>query len=344
MRAALRKAGRGGLHHALRQDLQKIVDIAEMLHGNHSRGKAILACSEKGIWRELDVPPRLGRSQLFVNSRFHLKPLVAAYTGQPRTCIALMDRKRGRIFELRQGELTQRPDVDFGALVKVGKSDGYKGYDAGHRERHIENESLHHCKIFADELHTLMMDDKLKALLFGGRDEAWASLEPHLSAEVRQKLLGRFLVDPGTAGAEEVLVHARRLLEGTESARRKALVREALGQAHRDSRGAAGLRHVLTALERQEVQTLVVSRDFKAEAVECPNCRHLDTRMVHKCAVCGNQTREVSDVSDALVDMALRNGAEIQFIDGDLELEAAGHVAALLRFRADQKTAGKLAV
>ncbi|HYL93397.1 MAG TPA: hypothetical protein VEW69_09600, partial [Alphaproteobacteria bacterium] len=143
MRAALRKAGRGGLHHALRQDLQKIVDIAEMLHGNHSRGKAILACSEKGIWRELDVPPRLGRSQLFVNSRFHLKPLVAAYTGQPRTCIALMDRKRGRIFELRQGELTQRPDVDFGALVKVGKSDGYKGYDAGHRERHIENESLH---------------------------------------------------------------------------------------------------------------------------------------------------------------------------------------------------------
>ena len=48
---------------------------------------------------------------------------------------------------------------------------------------------------------------------------------------------------------------------------------------------------------------------------------------------------ELSDVSDALVDLALRNGAEIRFIDGDPDLEKAGQVAALLRFRADQNTA-----
>ena len=34
-----------------------------------------------------------------------------------------------------------------------------------------------------------------------------------------------------------------------------------------------GLKHVLNALERQEVQTLLVLRGFKAEAVECPNCK-----------------------------------------------------------------------
>jgi hypothetical protein len=49
----------------------------------------------------------------------------------------------------------------------------------------------------------------------------------------------------------------------------------------------------------------------------------------------------LSDVSDALVDMALRNGAVIRFIDGDPEMEKAGKVAALLRFRADQNTAEK---
>jgi peptide subunit release factor 1 (eRF1) len=101
---------------------------------------------------------------------------------------------------------------------------------------------------------------------------------------------------------------------------------------------------VLNALERQEVQTLLVSRDFKSEAVECTNCRHLDTRMVETCAVCGNKTRELSDVSDALVDLALRNGAEIRFVDNDPELEKAGRVGALLRFRADQNTAEKVAV
>ena len=117
-----------------------------------------------------------------------------------------------------------------------------------------------------------------------------------------------------------------------------------MGEAQRNGRGALGLRHVLTALERQEVQTLVVSRDFQAEAVECSNCRHLDTRMVRNCAICGHETREISDVSDALVDLALRNGADIKFIDGDSELEKAGRAGALLRFRADQSTPQKVAM
>jgi peptide subunit release factor 1 (eRF1) len=86
------------------------------------------------------------------------------------------------------------------------------------------------------------------------------------------------------------------------------------------------------------VQTLLVLRGFKAEAVECTNCRHLDTRMVKTCAVCAHETRELSDVSDALVDLALRNGADIRFIDDDPDMIEAGNVAALLRFRADQNT------
>jgi peptide subunit release factor 1 (eRF1) len=122
------------------------------------------------------------------------------------------------------------------------------------------------------------------------------------------------------------------------------LLREAIGQSQRNGRGAVGLRHVLNALERQEVQILLVSRDFKSEAVECTNCGHLDTRMVSTCAVCGQKTRELSDVSDALVDLALRNGAEIRFVDSNPELEKAGRVSALLRFRADQNTAEKVAV
>src|ERR1700743_2826324 len=57
VRNTLRKAARNGNHAALRQDLEKVLQIAEGLHGNHSRGKVIFACSEQGIWHELDVPP-----------------------------------------------------------------------------------------------------------------------------------------------------------------------------------------------------------------------------------------------------------------------------------------------
>jgi len=66
--------------------------------------------------------------------------------------------------------------------------------------------------------------------------------------------------------------------------------------------------------------------------------------MVKSCAVCGQETRELSDVTDTLVDLALRNGADIRFIEDDPALEKSGRVGALLRFRADQNTAEKLAV
>jgi peptide subunit release factor 1 (eRF1) len=344
VRDALRRAERNGNDLALRDDLQRILQAAEGLHGNHSRGKVIFACRELGVWRELDVPPRLGHSQVIVNSRFHLKPLVAARTGVPRTCIALVDRKKARIFELAEDTLIAKPDLEFGPLPKTGKSDGYSGYDAGHRERHVDNEVAAHYKLFAESLQALMNQDRCEALLIGCRDEAWASIEPQLHTYVRQKLVGRFLLDPIAATTEQVKEYATRILQEHRSEEQQDLVREVIGQAQRNSRGAVGLRHVLNALERQEVQTLLVSRDFKSEAVECTNCGHLDTRMVPNCAVCGNKTGELSDVSDALVDLALRNGAEIRFVDNDPELEKAGRVSALLRFRADQNTAEKVAV
>jgi peptide subunit release factor 1 (eRF1) len=344
VRECLRRAERSGNHVALREDLGRILQIAETLHGNHSRGKAVFACSEQGIWHELDVPPLLGRSQITVNSRFHLRPLVEAHSGLPRTCVVLVNRKKARIFELQEGEITQKPDLEFEQAMRKPRSDGFGGYEAGHRERHIENQVMQQFKQFAESLLLLHNREKFEALLIGCRDEAWPEIEPHLHSSLKQKLQGRFLIDPAAASAEEVREQAERILAETALSEKEALVREVLGEAQRNARGAVGLRHVLNALERQEVQTLLIGRGLKAEAVECTNCRHLDTRMVKSCAVCGHETRDLSDVSDALVDLALRNGADIQFIDDAPELEKNGRVGALLRFRADQNTAEKLAV
>jgi len=341
VRDALRKAERNGTHAAQREDLKKILAIAEGLHGNHSRGKAIFSCREQGIWRELDIPPRPEPSQIRVNSRFHLRPLVDAKSGLPRTCIALVNRKKARIFELQDKEITQKPDLEFGPSPGVPRSDGFQGYEAGHRERHVENTTMQHFKMFAESLLMLAHRDKFSALLIGCQDDSWPEIEPQLHSDLKQKLRGRFPVDVVSATPEEVRQHANRILTESMLTGQRELISEVMGEAQRNARGAVGLRHVLNALERQEVQDLLLTRDFKAEAVECPNCKHLDTRMVKTCAVCAHETRELNDVSDALVDLALRNGAEIRFIDSDPDMEKAGQVAALLRFRADQNTAEK---
>jgi peptide subunit release factor 1 (eRF1) len=341
VRETLRKAERNGNHTVLREDLERILNIAEGLHGNHSRGKAIFACRDQGIWRELDIPARPEPSQIKVNSRFHLRPLVDAKSGLPRTCIALVNRKKARIFELQETEISQKTDLDFGPSPAVPRSDGFQGYEAGHRERHVENRVMQHFKMFAESLLMLAHREKFDALLIGCQDDSWPEIESQLHSDLRQKLRGRFPIDVLSATAEEVRQHANRILTESMLTTQRELISEVMGEVQRNGRGALGLKHVLNALELQEVQIVLMLRGFRAEAVECTNCRHLDTRMVKTCAVCAHETRELTDVSDALVDMALRNGADIRFIDGDPEMEKAGKVAALLRFRADQNTAEK---
>jgi peptide chain release factor subunit 1 len=325
-----------------RPDLDRILQMAEQLHGNHARAKAVFACHAQGVWREFDLPPLLPATQVVVNRRFHLRPLAALAMGSPRCCVALVDRERARLFTLWNGDITEHAGL-FDVLPRRVRTDGFAGYNAGHKERHIDNEAMRHFKHVAERLLDLQAREGCEAFIIGCRDETWPELEPHLHPYIRQRLTGRFAADPAEATLDQVKEQAERVLREHEEAQRQGLVREVLGEAQRNARGTVGLRRVLESLERGEVQSLLIGQNFSAQAVECTNCAHLDTRMVKNCAVCGHETRELDDVADVLVRRALRGGLDFVPIQ-DEALEKAGNIGALLRFRADQNTPQKLAV
>jgi peptide subunit release factor 1 (eRF1) len=343
LRTAERERESGKSNGSVRADLERILAMAEQLHGNHARAKAVFACGAKDIWQEFDLPPRLPRTQLMVNSRFHLAPLAVFLDGNERRCvIALVDRERARIFDLWQGAISERAAfVD--PLPRRVRSDGYLGYEAGHRERHVDNEAMHHYKHVVEQLQAQALAGGFELLLIGCHDENRPEIEPHLAAPLKQRLLGWFVVDPAVASAEQVREEAERRLEELRLSEQAALVREVIGEASRNGRGSLGLKHVLSSLERGEVQRLLLGESFAAMVAQCTNCGHLDTRMVRSCAMCGKPTRELTDVTDTLVLKAIRDGVQLVRVAGDEEFEHAGNIAALLRFRADQNTAQKLA-
>jgi peptide subunit release factor 1 (eRF1) len=341
VRAAERTAQRCKAHVAAKADLERVLELAENLHGNHTRAKAVFACGAQSIWREFDLPPRLRSTQVFVNNRFHLRPLVAVMAAFPRCCIALIDRERARLFTLWMDELVEHTGM-FDALPRIGRSDGFGGYDAGHLERKYDNEAKRHFKGVADRLLELQKKEDYSAIVIGCRDEIWPEFEAQLHPYIKQKLAGRFAIDPAVATAEQVQTQAQQLLTQRELDNTQGLVREVVGEAQRNGRGSLGLRHVLSSLERGEVQTLLITENFTASAVECTNCGHLDTRMVKTCAVCGHETREVEDVTDAIIGRSIATGVEVVYIRDSTPLDQAGNIAALLRFRADQNTTEKL--
>jgi hypothetical protein len=139
-RNALREAEKNGRNGGIRTDLNRILELAGNLHGNQARAKVVFACAAKNLWREFDLPPVLPGTQLFVNQRFHLRPLVALLGAQPRLGVVLVDRKRARFFDLGLDELTEREGA-FHELPRRGRSDGFGGYDAGHAERRLDDEA-----------------------------------------------------------------------------------------------------------------------------------------------------------------------------------------------------------
>src|SRR5258705_3383727 len=137
VRQALRETEKQGKNGCARADLDRILEIAGNLHGNQARAKAVFASSAQKIWREFDLPAQLPGTQIFVNRRLHLKPLAALLGAQPNLCVLLVDRQRGRFFDLRLDELKERSDL-FRSLPR-SRSDGYGGRKTRPRENHPDS-------------------------------------------------------------------------------------------------------------------------------------------------------------------------------------------------------------
>ena len=133
------------------------------------------------------------------------------------------------------------------------------------------------------------------------------------------------------------------MLREWQETRRRSLLGEALGLSHGSRRGVSGLRRVLRALQMGEVQTLLLGDNYSARAVECTGCGQIDSHVVPFCSICGRATRELEDVCDAMIPVAIKRDIELFYVKDAAEFDRVGNIAALLRFRADQSRAPQMA-
>jgi peptide subunit release factor 1 (eRF1) len=341
---ALREAERNGKNGCARGDLRRILELAENLHGNQARARAIFACGSRNFWREFDLPPQHFQTQLFVNQQFHLKPLAQLLGAHPRVWLVLVDRQKARIFELRLDELSERECFIRKPPVRQGRGDGFSGYDGGHAQRRVADEALHHFKDVAEHLQGALEKGTYDKLVVGCPDTVWREFESHLHPYVKNALLGRFSAEVANLNNLQIHEKAAAVLRQSQEWRLHELVREVLDQAKSNSRGVTGLRRVLRSLELGEVQTLLIGENFSHAVVVCTSCKHIDAHLVRYCPACGRETREVEDVSDLMIPIAIRRDIELFYVKDDPAFDSAGNIAALLRFRADQnKNAGLMA-
>lgn len=336
VKQALKSAAASGKNGSLHADLDRVLDLATNLRGN-ARGKAVFACSAQNFWKEYELPPHLGGTQIYLQPQFQLKPLAALLGAQPALCVVMLDRQRARFFDLRLDVLREHGAIVH-MLSRSASSYGYNGYEAGHAERRVAEEALQHFKAVSERLRADFERGAWERLIIGCHDVNWPEFESHLHPYVKQRLIGRFSADVASVSNEEIRDHAGALLNHWITERASTKVNEALEFAKGNGRGVAGLRRVLQALETGEVQTIFLAENYSARAVECPHCGHLDAHLIASCVACGRPTRELTDVCDAIIPIAIRRNIELFYLKEHDGLDRAGNIAALLRFRSDQTT------
>jgi peptide subunit release factor 1 (eRF1) len=334
-REAMRALENKGQKDCARADIDRIVRLSSNLRSNGTHAKAVFACAAQNVWREYDLPPTLGSTQLFVDRYFHLKPLAHLLGASPLLAIVLLDRHRARIFDLRLGELTEREDL-FHPLPRRGRSDGFGGYEGGHAQRRVEDEVRHHFKNIAENLKELMEKGVFEKWILACQDAHLSVFEPQLHPYVRQALIGRFHADLAHVTRDELRNHAQQIVDKWQNERRRDLMTQVLSQARSNGRGVSGLRRVLRSLELGEVQTLLIGENLQAHAVECTGCGHIDAHLVGYCPVCGRATQEIVDVGEAILPWVVRRDIETFYVKNDPEFDKVGNIAALLRYRSEK--------
>jgi len=334
-REAMRALETKGNKDTPRDDIERIVRMSTELRSNGTHAKAVFACAGQKIWREYELPATLGRTQIFIDRHFHLKPLAHLLGASPLLGIVLVDRHRARIFDFRLGELTEREDL-FHPLPRRGRSDGFAGYEGGHAQRRVEDEVRQHFKNVAESLKDLLDKGVFEKWILACPDAHRSLFEPQLHPYVDQALIGRFHADLAHVTRDEIRTHAQQIVEHWQGERRREMVHQILSQARSHARGVTGLRRVLRSLELGEIQTLLIGENLHAHAVECTACGHIDAHLVSFCPVCGRMTQEIVDVGEAILPWVIRRDIETFYVKGDAEFDKVGNIAALLRFRSEK--------
>ena len=107
-------------------------------------------------------------------------------------------------------------------------------------------------------------------------------------------------------------------------------IKEGLGS---NGHGAAGFDEVLGGLERGQIQTMVVDRNYRPAGLALPGLRlgRVSPRWT-RCPLCGGAPVPIADAVGELVRLAILQSSRVEVAEDIPALDEMGGVAALLRF------------
>lgn len=313
------------------QDLDKIKAFgSRSLSAYNYVGLALFSCSGRSFWQEFNLVKSPRNLVIFDRSPY-VRPLSAILNEYHRTCLLTFDGKEARWYEVYMGEIRLLDGFTGNVPGKI-KEGGLEGYSSKRIERHRSSLVHEFLKQIAQTTFRLMKDDAYDWLLLGCQDEHFQELEPMLHPYARKKLKSRIKVKPGDS-PRNILKEALAAKDLLKKQEKEEIIKRFAAEMERDGLAVSGLGYTLRKLNRGEVQTLLVARNFSQPGRSCPRCKFLfEDEAV--CPSCRIETNPLVDLIDEAVQMALNSSCDVKHLNPPTQLDRYGQIGAFLRFKA----------
>jgi len=313
------------------QDLDKIKAFGSRnLPAYNYVGLAIFSCSGLGYWQEFHLV-KSPRNLIAFDRNPYVRPLSAILNEYHRTCLLTFDGKEAKWYEIYMGEIRLLENLK-GDVPSKTKEGGWEGYSSKRIERHRASRVHDFLKQIAQTTFRLMQDDTYDWLFLGCQDEHCLELEPLLHPYAKKKLKSRIKIKPGDSTGK-ILQEALAVKDLLKKQEKDEIIKRFQAELERDGLAVSGLGYTLRKLNRGEVQTLLVARNFSQPGRSCPRCNFLfEDEAV--CPSCQIETNPLVDLIDEAVQTALNSSCEVKHLNPPSQLDRYGHIGAFLRFKA----------
>jgi peptide chain release factor subunit 1 len=310
----------------IRQDLDRVVAMADRVTADLGRGTALFVCSAAGLEEHIGLPAPV-RDRAVVDAAPYLGPLEAMLAHFRRYCAVVLDRRLASIYRFYMGGLESWEQMAEEEVRKYNVG-GFAG-SAEHRGRAREV-ARRHFRSVAARLAELFRGGEFDLLALGGNQSNVGGLAAELPPDLAAVLAGTFMVDPGSATPAEVRERCEAVSQEHEGRADERLVAELMDAAGGRGRGVLGLDRVLDAANQHAIDLLLLDAGATVPGVCCPECGWL-ARAAASCPACGAATRRAADLFDAAAEATRAEGGGVRYVLAATPL-AHFEAGALVRF------------
>lgn len=250
---------RGAIFDSLTADAERIAEYLDNELDSAADGVFFVSCSDKGVFEALPLALPVP-TQLYFGSTPALRNLVKLAEDFPTYGVLLADQRDATLSFITLATFRQSVSLESADYPRRQKTGGLN--QQRYQTRWDERVGAF-ARDIAEETRRAIKETPVSLLIVAGDEIIVSALDAAFHDTVKQLIVATIRLD-ALAGMDEIIDATLPIAEETERAREARavqLLEDALGSG---AYGAAGPQATLLALQKGQVETLVMNDDFSA--------------------------------------------------------------------------------